>query len=206
MTKLNKIIKTMALSRYLNVSVLATKAKTGIEDQFNNGGGSITVNVHDDVYDYTPKTETPESYAGKLAAWNGDDITIELINASTALDPLNGEIDTVIDALTQLRTITYTDILNILPIVLPLPLGPQNEYTKAIASATKLGNFLDRCKETRMLRDVPADIFVAINAALTNVGLDTIPYNNNDNVPGSGYCLDLLTDYVDTNNAAGNYK
>ena len=206
MTNLSKIIKTMALSRYLNVSVLATKAKQGIEDQFNNGEGNVTVNVHDDVYNYTPKTETPESYAGKIAAWNGDDITIDLINASTALDPLNGEIDNVIDALTQLRNIGYTDILNILPIVLPLPLGPQNYYSNAIASATKLGNFLDRCRETRMLRDVPADIFVAINAALTQVYLDTIPYNNNDNVPGSGYCLDLLTDYVNTNNAAGKYK
>ena len=190
----------MALSRYLNVSVLATKVKTGIEKTFE--AGDLTIHVYDDVYAYTPKTETTESYNGKIAQWNGDDITITLINASLSADPKLGEIDNVMDALLQLQSISYTDVTNIVP--LKVYGYPVNSYTSAKASGVKLGNFLDRCGMTRMLEDVPGDIFSAANEAFTTAGCDTIDYNKA--LASDGYCLGLFNDYIEANKDAGNYN
>ena len=95
LVKLTKIVKLMALSRYLDVSVLATKVSVGIHEQF--AGSGIEFTVHDDVHGYTPKGELldPTTYASKIATWNGDDLTIVAINVSTALDPIAGEVDNV---------------------------------------------------------------------------------------------------------------
>ena len=198
--KLNKIVKTMALSRYLDVSILATKVKEGIEKAFEEG--SVTVHVHDDIHDYTPATETFASYVEKINRWNGNDITIDYINASTIADPLEGEVDNVMDAILQLQHISYSDITNIVPLVVYG--SPVNYYTSARASAIKLGNFLDRCGTTRMMEDVPTDIFNATNAALSIAGCDTIDYNKAN--AAEGYCLGLFTTYVETNNDAGKYN
>ena len=197
--QLGKIVKTMALSRYLNVSVLATKVKDGIEKTFD--GGNITIHVHDDVHAYTPKTETSDSYLEKISTWNGNDITITAINASTALDAKEGEVDNVMDALLQLQNINYNDVTNIVPV--KIYGTPINSYTAAKASGVKLGNFLDRCGETRMLEDVPTDIFTATNELLTVGGYGSIPYNKADAT--DGYCLGLFDDYVEANKDAGNY-
>ena len=198
---LGKIVKTMALSRYLNVSILATKVKSGIEKTFEGAEG-LTIRVYDDVYDYTPSTETPESYAGKISTWNGDNITIESINASLSTDPKEGEVDNVMDALLQLQHISYTDITNVAPV--KFYGTPINSYVEAKESGIKLGNFLDRSGMTRMLEDVPTDIFSATNTALSTLGCETIPYNKENTA--DGYCLGLFNDYVETNNAEGNYN
>ena len=190
--KLNKIIKLMALSRYLDVSVLATKVKSGIETQFS--AGAITIHVHDDVYNYTPlgELENPSSYDEKIATWNGNDTTIELINASTALDPLEGEVDNVMDAIEQLQDISYTDVTNIVAYKVA---GVPMLYGAAQTSGEKLGNFLDRCAVTRMLEDVPSDIFTAANTALSTAGCGTINYVK-QGVPTEHYCKDLFSDYI----------
>ena len=202
-SKLGKIIKTMALSRYLDVSVLATKVKDGIERTFDNGG-EINIRVSDEVYNYMPKNETPVNkaedltayYNDKVSTWNGDDITIELIHDSLP-DPKLGEVDNVMDAVLQLQAISYTDITNIVPL-------PFNSYSNAMASATKLGNFLDRCGMTKMLEDVPEDIFEIINALLSAGSFNTIPYEKASTAPG--YCLGLFTDFVETYHALGRYS
>ena len=183
---LNKIIKTMALSRYLNVSVLATKVKAGIEKTFENTGG-LTIHVTDEVYDYTPATETPDKYNGKITTWNGDDITITLINASTSLDDKVGEVDNVMEAIRQLQGINSDDISNIVP---------GHKYSVAMASALKLGNFLDQCGTTIMLQDVPGDIFTALNALISYMG-SSIPYNKANTA--DGYCYGLLNDFITDN-------
>lgn len=200
-TVLGKVVKTMALSRYLNVSILATKVKDGIEKAFQGAEG-LTIHVNDDVYDYTPKTETAETYLGKITQWNGNDTTIELINASTALDPKEGEVDNVMDAVLKLQNITYQDVLYIIPAkVYGVPV---NSYTNAHSSAVKLGNFLDRCGMTRMLEDVPTDIFGVTNSLLAAGSYGNIPYNKANTA--DGYCLGLFDDFVETNYAAGNYN
>ena len=200
-TVLGKVVKTMALSRYLNVNTLATKVKDGIEKAFD-GAGELTIHVNDDVHAYTPKTETAALYAEKISTWNGNDITIELINASTALDALEGEVDNVMDAVLQLRSISYQDVLYIIPVkVYGMPI---NSYTNAHSSAAKLGNFLDRCGMTRMLEDVPQDIIGVTNSALEAGSYGNIPYNKANTA--EGYCLGLFNDFVDTNYAAGNYN
>lgn len=194
---LGKIIKLMALSRYLNVTTLATKVKTGIESTFS---GNISLNVNDDVYNYTPKTETLSSYQGKISTWNGDDITITLIKNSSAMDPDYGEVDNVMASIVIMRTISYTDITNIIP-------NPFiSSYSNARASAIKLGNFLDKCSSTRMLEDVPEDIFTALNLVLSAAYCDTISYNKAAGAGNSTYCYTLLVNYVEANNANGKYN
>ena len=198
---LGKVVKTMALSRYLNVSILGTKVKDGIEKAFQGADG-LTIHVNDDVYAYTPKTETAETYLGKITTWNGNDITIELINASTALDDKEGEVDNVMDAVLQLQNITYQDVLYIVPV--KVYGTPINSYTNAHSSGVKLGNFLDRCGMTRMLEDVPTDIFGVTNSVLAAGSYGNIPYNKANTAPG--YCLGLFDEFIETNYAAGNYN
>lgn len=200
-TVLGKLIKLMALSRYLNVNTLATKVKTGIESTFS---GQIPLNINDNIYPYTPKTETASSYEGKVSTWNGDDITIALIKSSTALDAKLGEVDNVMASIVIMRTISYTDVTNIVPLkVMGMPI---NSYVDAFNSADKLGSFLDACSATIMLEDVPSDVFAVLNGLLEAAGCDTISYNKAIGAGNSTYCSTLLSNYVDSNNTAGNFN
>lgn len=131
-SRLAILLKLISRSRIINIAHIEEKVKEAIDLTFFNGVSTVTINH---VY-------TDSNYSEKVEAWDA-------------------EIDALIDSVEALRNVKDINILDNTPISLVI-ISDKTVTYKGEENAVYIGEFLNSCKDSKMLSSVILNIVKSI--------------------------------------------
>lgn len=159
---LEDILVLISKSRHIDIESVGKFIQSAINEVFVSDS---VIEINEDVTDYLPRTETIESYNNKLEVWEE-------------------EADNLMEAVEELRDIDSNTLSKLLPFI--------NSEPDRRNAAKEIGEFLDECKESIMLFDVPDGIMDLINDTLHGYAVIEHNYDGSET-----YYQDLLIKFID---------